>query len=143
MLRITFDSNVWEALVLPDRRATHADRASLERIFDEIESGRILPLISDVIVVIESTPRRGRQVYFRSSRTQATYSELGDTTNVEIEMIRPDVPRSPQLEAALAAAIKAGFRFIRVGRVSQARLEEHRYLDAILSDDDAKQVRIA
>jgi len=137
-LDVTFDSNVWECIVDPEKRDAHADANALNRIRSAIESGVVRPFISDVVVTLEGVRRRDRASVFRdieisstSTHSVAPPSPDGPATVSRTITRRTSFDHFPsaheKLSRSLHEAVTLGFKMIRVPPIGWMRLEEAWY----------------
>jgi hypothetical protein len=129
---VTFDSNIWEVIVLPEKLAVHPRRAELQIIRDHILSGQITPFISDVIFTLEAIRTKDRAATIRDVRLRTRKTESHSDSGLKISInINADFSHHPglndHLRKALAAALPMGFKLIKVNRIGFPMVEAHLY----------------
>jgi len=66
MIRVTFDSNVWQQIVSPTDYLNDGDAANFEKINKAIKSNVLAGYISDVIFTIEAIKKDFRQIFINT-----------------------------------------------------------------------------
>jgi hypothetical protein len=137
-MSVTFDSNVWESIADPAKLAVHADAVTLGEIKRAIEENRVVPYISDVVVLLESIATKERGKFFAGIKTTMRRSEDGmsaDSNGVPVIKSRLTISsvfdHFPQLHEKLSSALERafalGFKVINVPRIGWMRLDDHLY----------------
>lgn len=119
MITVTFDSNVWENIVDPSKRA---GQPIYENLYKAILEQRIKPFFSAVIINIEAIPSKDRKSH---------YSEY--TLNAENEY---DYELHDYLQDNIPKAVGLGFRFLslpRIGARSHSLVENNKADDELYS----------
>ena len=118
-ITVTFDSNVWESIVDPEKRIAGS---AFEAILTMIRSREILPFFSEGIATIETVPKQKRIDHFPSSRSKITM-RIGDNAPTVTEGT-PAHELSDYLSKNIPLALSLGFRFIRLPRAGAPRVPE-------------------
>lgn len=137
-ISVTFDSNVWELIVDIIKLNNHTDVLALKKIKEAIESKKILPYISDVVVTLEAIRKSDRANYIKKITTtmKQTQSVMGTQQDGYTLIYRKinivtNFDHHPglheYLSIALNEALKLGFQFINVPRIAWIRLDENIY----------------
>lgn len=127
-LRVTFDTNVFSHIVRPEGCHDPDLKAMTAEIKLLIETGRILPFVSETVFSLEGIEKRDRPLYF------GTYE-----ASMQVEILPTDEPRvirgrvclgpnnesrpatNPILIEKLEAARKLGFIFLASPRIAMPR----------------------
>lgn len=140
VVRITFDSNVWERIVVPNCFPNDPSASSITTIRAAISSGAASGFISETVATLEAIKKVKRPDYFSESTEKITFDERpseGATISGSV-CIRADDEMHygimPILRDRLSLAISEfGFKLLRVPRIGVARPTE--ILDASLTAD--------
>lgn len=127
-LAITFDSNVWEELVLQEKLEKHACKADLEVIKEAINNTSVKPYISDVILILEAVRKSDRAKFLQSFLLSKKTKDEGfqrisgeglpvyqQSITMTTSFDHPDL--SAQVSKAFNAALDLGFQLIKVNRI--------------------------
>lgn len=121
MITVTFDSNVWENIVDPNKRA---GQLIYERLHKAIVDQRIKPYFSEVIANIEAIPSGDRKRHFAQYKLRPENEK--------------DYELHEYLKENLEKAIALGFRFLscpRVGATSHSLVENNK------ADDESHSLK--
>jgi hypothetical protein len=117
-MRVTFDSQVWQQMVFPERHIKHPDHGLMVRIKDALRGDRMQGFICESFGTLEAIANKERAAFLANKipivKTQAT--NLGEG-NVSISItIESDHSRHPglhpKLEKELEEAIAIGMRLL-------------------------------
>ncbi len=146
-ISVTFDRNVYEFVVNPEKeRLPINEKRTYEAIHKMIESGTILPFISESVFTLETLKRKNssrKNVLGHRERIITTNSESNGNTSVITVGSNPYIhPGNHEKDNEfLAKAIELGFKILpiyRLGRlVNPAIKAEWRY---ILPTDDILEI---
>jgi hypothetical protein len=118
-LSVTFDTNVFQPVVRPDKFPNDRELNALEQIHEALKTGRILGFIAEPIANIEQIPKKKRPAYFGGMRALVAGSQvvLPDGTIKASYTIKPDPSAHPGLPPILVDRIKdglaLGFKILR------------------------------
>jgi hypothetical protein len=65
-LRVTFDSNVWQMVVMPSLASKTSLYADFVTIYEALRAGQIQGFISETVGTLEAIRNVGRKAYFTS-----------------------------------------------------------------------------
>ncbi|CBA16124.1 hypothetical protein XALC_1625 [Xanthomonas albilineans GPE PC73] len=148
-MSVTFDSNVWESIVVQDKLEVHHSANSLRAIRDAIESKRIAPYILDSVVTLESLRKSHRKDFLggikiisRRQKEQVNFENGVNQIEITCNIISdyshfPSL--HPKLEDALGKARKLGFLFINVPRIAAMRLPYEWYKPQEATDSELSE----
>jgi hypothetical protein len=127
---VTFDSQVFRAVVEPSRHLMHPTRRSLELVHAAILEGVIQPVASEGIFTLEEVALSDRARFLCNRRSIAeTVSERAKGNTLELTVsVGPDHSLHPGLslesKRRFGAAIALGFRFLNIPRIGMVRPPE-------------------
>lgn len=144
-MRVTFDTNSWQRVVVPERFPGDPKRAEVDAIYHAILSARIAGFISETVVTLEAIPKRfGRRSGYLAKRAEdvaevvhesATVDNQTGTVRVQgtirlggTSAAHPGL--SPVLHDRLNKAFELGFRLLpssRIGTARPAAIDQERY----------------
>jgi hypothetical protein len=115
-MKVTFDSQVWEPMVFPDRHLKNPDHVSMVKIKDALRSGRLQGFLCDTIGTVEAIAKSDRAAYragtipiIQTSAKNLGKGIRGLSITIETDhSLHPGLhPRlSEKLEEALAIGIR-------------------------------------
>jgi hypothetical protein len=127
MIKVTFDTNVWRKVSLPND-TDHATDPLLEyyqKIHEAIKTAKIAAYIAEVIFTLEGIEGKDRQSFMKSY--EADIDCVIDETPSQDEMIELSLTIAPNIKAHLGnnhylskylrEALKIGFKILRCPRV--------------------------
>lgn len=117
MTTVTFDSNVWEEVVDDSKRT---EGSVYDKIFEEIESGNVKPLFFEGLAILESIPKKDRKDYIRNYKASLSIQLEDAWPHVTEGSAAPEV--SEYLNNLIPKALKMGFKFIHIPRISAPSL---------------------
>jgi hypothetical protein len=122
-MKVTFDSNVWQLVVMPEENPSDADAANFLKIHQAILDGRITPFLSETIFTLEGLMRKERKKFLGDYRAKIKTTEQADDTRIKIGMsIGPDEDAHPgnheYLAKYLDTAAKMGFKLVHIARIA-------------------------
>lgn len=130
-MKVTFDSNVWEAFFY--------ERPAYPELREKIESGSISPYVCEISICLESIQNEERETFFKNYRPKVNITrtqEPGGAIGMRIEF-RPNTEAhpglSPNLLKRLNKAKELGFKVIRMvnfGTVRSSEIPEDMLLKA-------------
>ncbi|MDP4026615.1 DUF2934 domain-containing protein [Methylobacterium sp. NEAU 140] len=122
-MKITFDSNAWQKIVVPERFPKHEDNQIFRNIRQAVLDNEIKGYIVETVTTLEAIKRVDRAEYF-SSRTSKTQIDESITPDGRLKIsfkLGPDDSHHPGLmpvlEDRLSEAFKIGFKFLKIPRV--------------------------
>lgn len=122
-IRVTFDSNVWEKVVFPDRCCSHEEKECFYTIQQMIRSGKIKAYLCETIFMLEAIQKKNRLPFFAGYKPNIEVMEQ-ELSNGEIALsieIYSDVNihqgNTPQLDECWKAAKLIGFKILRCSRI--------------------------
>lgn len=126
-MRVTFDSNVWQKVVCPERFSKDLRQNEFQIIRLAVQSGRVLGYISEHFALIEAIPRRDRPAYLGKIpspvRVVDQSSSLGDYSfMLEVGGTSEGHPGlAPVLADRFHSAVALGFRLLPSPRIGLPR----------------------
>jgi hypothetical protein len=146
-MSVTFDSNVWESIAEPAKLAVHTDAVALGEIRRAIEDKRVVPYLSDLVVLLESICKADRGSFFAGIKTTIRRSENSMSidpggvpvinSTLTISSVFDHFPQlHEKLSSALERAFALGFKVINVPRIGWMRLDDHLYKPQESGPDD-------
>lgn len=137
-LTVTFDTCAFRILVEDHKREAHPQKAAFDTIKMAIQTGRIIPFVSDVLVILEGIPKHERAKAFQSIGLQSTRDDKGitgyspegvpiRTINITLTptMSRPELPE--QLLQALNIGKAWGFQYISIPRIGMPFVDNKKH----------------
>lgn len=132
-MKVTFDSNVWQLVVMPDENPSDANAAEFSKIHQAIVAGKITPFLSETIFTLEGIMRKERKKFLGDYRAKVDTTEEADGNQIKLTTtIGPNVEAHPgnheHLKKYLDAAVKLGFKLIhtpRIGGIINRDAREH------------------
>lgn len=124
-MKIIFDSNVWQIVVIPDDYQDESSLNDFKKIHQAIIDKRIEPFLSETVFTIEAIRKVERQDFFSSTKAKIDVKEKdGKDNSVSLEFsIGPneddaiDFDDRPILKKYFDEAIKIGFKIARLPRI--------------------------
>ncbi len=136
-MKIIFDSNVWQIVVIPDDYSEEPYQEAFRKIKDAIVEGKIEPYVSETIFTIEAIKKVERQDFFSSQKPKLKIEVEEKRSVVSISMqIGPNNEDAinftdrPILKKYFDEAIRLGFKIVRLPRIGgfvNEEIEEVRY----------------
>lgn len=145
-MKITFDTNTWQKVVVPERFPNDPEQPLMLEIRDAVRDGRAEGFISETVATLEAI-RKGERASYLPKRAEAGLMfEIPHDGIPDSESGRPAIGSRvllggsstahpglmPILADRLEAAFALGFKLIRVSRVATVRPtaidHEHLYL---------------
>jgi hypothetical protein len=122
-MRITFDSNVWQMVVMPSLVPTHKDHDDFVTFHEALRTKHIEGFISETVGTLEAIKLAGRTSYFTSIKPIVDVKTEVKTGNQIVLSVKigtnhsqhPGLP--PVLQDRLEAALSLGFRLLRTPRI--------------------------
>src|ERR1700691_4408572 len=117
-IRVTFDSNAWEAAVCPD--ATHQQHMCLLEINEALRDRRLHGFICETVGPLEtvSKPKRADYLAKRKFKTYVRTEGTGNHTDIRItfqmDHNHPDLVLHPKLLNKLETARRIDIRLLQV-----------------------------
>lgn len=130
-MKVTFDSNSWQPIVLPDKFPKDPRCSNFLKIQASARDGRIRGYISETVATLEGIKKIDRASYFSGSAPKVDFHEevVGDRIRIRFTM-GPDDTLHPGLPAVLSDRLKAalalGMRLLRAPRLALAKPAELR-----------------
>ncbi|MGO9420645.1 DUF2934 domain-containing protein [Roseiarcus sp.] len=128
-LHVTFDSNVWEDVVSPDRLSGKPERQQqAARVRGAIERGEVIGFFSEGWTTLEALEKRARAEFFANQVVEPRLFEtvLPDGTLTTGALIGPNQshrpPLSPKVCELLTKATALGLRLLTVPRYHELSL---------------------
>jgi hypothetical protein len=116
VVRVTFDSNVWESIVDAEMRIKDdSEREPFVRIRSAIEQNRMAGYICDAVANLEAIKIKERAAFFSGQKLQPTLIRVAEDT-VSVSMAPSQEHRKdlmPVLADRLSRAVSGGFRLMR------------------------------
>lgn len=118
-LRVTFDSNVWQAAVIPSLASRTDLFADFNTIHEALRAKLIQGFISETVGTLEAIRNAGRKAYFTSIKPKvnmqvASASRRGRALNIEVGTTHDQHPGLHKvLEERLEVALALGLRLMR------------------------------
>ena len=146
-MRVTFDTNVWNRMVLPEKWANSPNHDSLVRIKDAIRNGKIAGFISEGFATVESIGKRNRARYHVQSVPAVEVTPTvhsGGSVSMSIN-IKPKHNQHPGIgedfEEELTAALAIGIKLLTtpyIGLAVPDRLRNNRdiYAEEVFASVD-------
>ncbi|MBB57560.1 MAG: hypothetical protein CMM42_10065 [Rhodospirillaceae bacterium] len=126
-LKVTFDSNIFQHVLRPDKFPNDPELAAIQAIHDAIQKGDIQGFVAETMADLEAIKRDDRASYFSSSSAQSKASEdvLPDGSIKLSFSLSPDPNAHPGVHQILidrfSEAIVLGFKFMRCPRIGLPR----------------------
>ncbi len=127
-LKITFDKNVYEFVVDPEKALTHPGMEQFKIIHKAIRNGNILPFICETILTYETIGRNKRKEILSNDKP-FVFSSLGSVFTMASN---PDILPAHHIkdEKYLNAAIALGFKILsgkRIGKLINPAINSTMY----------------
>ncbi len=127
MIRVTFDSNVWEQAI-----STESDKpVQYRKLRQEIQERKIEPYICEIALTLDSSiPKKNRPAFWQSYQPKMKTNILSIYNNeLSVELsIAPDNLKHPgihpKLQPKLIEAKKLGFKALRMTNIGTVRCLE-------------------
>lgn len=125
MIKVTFDSNVWETVCLPNKSPNEASVACFEKIHEAVKAGKVAAHIVEVVFTLEALQKSSRQPFMKSYKIKIE-GAVDETPHQDGMIglsfsIGPDTKAHPgntdQLNCYLKIARGIGFKILRCARV--------------------------
>lgn len=133
MMRVTFDTNVWNRMVFPERWLDSTNYDSLVRIKDAIQSGHVRGFISEGFATVEAISKRNRAKFYAQNipAVEVTPKVQGGSISMSIE-IKANHSQHPgigdEFEEELNEALAIGMKLLStpyIGLVVPDRLRNN------------------
>jgi hypothetical protein len=146
-MRVTFDTNVWNRMVLPEKWIGCPNYDSLVRINEAIRNGQIRGFISEGFATAESISKRNRARYHVQSVPAVEVTPMlqsGGSVSMSID-IRPKHDQHPGIgedfEEELTAALAIGVKLLTTPYIGLAvpdrlRNNPHIYAEEVFTTTD-------
>jgi hypothetical protein len=85
-MKITFDSNVWQIVVSPDRYPEDQAISSFKEINSHIRSGHLLGFLAEPIFTLEAIKKVDRRDFFQKFSPPFTFQENIQTNGVNLSI---------------------------------------------------------
>lgn len=128
-LTVTFDSNIFQPVLRPDKFPNDPEISDIQAINDALRKGKIFGFIAETMADLEAIRRDDRAAYFSSCSpsTNVTETELSDGTVKLSFSVGPDLNAHPGIHQILvdrfSDALSIGIKFLRCPRISLPRPE--------------------
>jgi hypothetical protein len=129
-MRVTFDSNAWERIVVPHRYPKDPVHSDLLKVNAALQDGRVEGFISETVATLEAIPRTERGAYFASRQLKLEASELPrDNGRIGFSIrIGGDDEYHPGLKPVLSDRLRIarelGFKLLPSSRLGIPRPQE-------------------
>ncbi|WP_155295302.1 hypothetical protein [Chromobacterium violaceum] len=151
-IHVTFDSNIWESILIGGKLKEHSEKEALSTILLLIQSKMITPYISDVIITLESIRKLDRKRYHKDITIKTTLTPSAES-DTKTDIAKPyKITLTPQYDhhtglcetllVATRKALELGFTFINAPRIGSLRLDEKLY-KPIESNEEELSERLA
>lgn len=126
-MRVTFDSNAWQPVVVPHRFPKHPSPGAIESVHGAVRSGRLQGFISETVATLEAVPKLLRDRYLSERQlTLETVREHGGDGEVGFAVRVSGNPDhhpglKPVLVDRLGEAFALGFRLLPSPRLGMPR----------------------
>ena len=89
-IRVTFDSNVWEKGVFPDKFPVDPNHIFLPKIKEALQKGRLQGFICETVGTLEAIKRKERANYFanKNPKSEVQIEGTGSSLSVTITFKR-------------------------------------------------------
>jgi hypothetical protein len=117
-MRVTFDTNVWNRMVFPERYSNRHNCLALAKIKDAIRSGRVHGFISEGFATVEAIKKQDRALFHVQNvpEVKVTHKSFGPGLHclkIEIEAKRDLHPGlTPEFEEELKEALAIGMKLL-------------------------------
>ena len=114
-MRVTFDTNVWNRMVFPDRYKDRPNYLALVKVRDAIQRGRVRGFISEGFGTAESIKKQDRAL-FHVQNVKVTNKSYGSglhCLSIEIEAkndLHPGI--TPEFEEEISEALAIGMKLL-------------------------------
>jgi hypothetical protein len=122
-MKVTFDSNVWQLVVMPEENLSEPDAASFVKIHAAILNGRLIPYLSETIFTLEGINKKDRKYFLGEYDPKVEVKERSQGNLMSLDFsLGPDEDAHPgnneYLKKYLPAAVKLGFKIIHAPRIA-------------------------
>lgn len=127
MQKVTFDSNVFQPIVRPDKFPNDGEVTALQAIHDALKAGKLVGFVAETQADLEAIKRNNRPAYFSGVKTDVNFTETDQPSGViKLSMsIGPKENAHPGLHPILADrftdALALGILFMRCPRIGLPR----------------------
>lgn len=135
-MKVTFDSNTWRKVASPDNFPKDPIIVDYRIIREAINTGVIIPFISETVFTLEAIQKKNRKAFFRDYKAVTT-TDLTEGENGSIKMritVGPNKNAHPGnndfLKEHLADAVQLGFNIIhlpRIAGITNREIEAYKY----------------
>jgi len=125
MIKVTFDSNVWQKVTSPDEYPNEASIDCFRKIHAAVKAGKVAAYIAEVVFTLEALKKNDRQSFMRSyeAKIDGAIDEMprqdgmiGLTISISSD-IKAHPGNNPDLYKYLKVALDLGFKIIRYPRL--------------------------
>lgn len=140
-MRVTFDSNVWQKVVVPEKFPADPRASDLLEINDALRDGRVHGFISETVATLEAIRKIDRGTYFSGASPKVGSTVRAHTHTARLSMtVGPDDSLHPGLMPVLSdrlsAAVAMGMRLLPAPRIGMPRPPS--FTDALGNPDPGK-----
>ncbi len=117
VMRVTFDSNVWEGIVEPEAFPSPVERNSQLRVLHQaVKDGRIIGFICESVATMEGVKKKDRTEFLskQTLRPRVKTDDPGFSPGVMAPDQSARPPLMPVLRDRMAAAVQLGMRVIKI-----------------------------
>lgn len=135
-MKVTFDSNTWRKVASPDNFPKDPINGDYRTIREAINTGIIIPFISETVFTLEAIQKKDRKTFFRDYKAVITTDVTeGEDGYIKMQFkIGPNENAHPGnndfLKEHLADAVQLGFNIIhlpRVAGITNKEIESFKY----------------
>lgn len=143
-MKILFDSNVWQQIVIPGNYKHESAYPAYQKIQQAIIDHRIHAFLSETIFTIEALPKKIRRDALGSKKVKMETTETAGTDNsLTLSLsIGPDpndalrIMDTPILEKYLSEALRLGFKIASLPRIGGlVNKDVEKFIDRMNNDD--------
>ncbi|MDQ3650542.1 MAG: hypothetical protein M3458_09805 [Acidobacteriota bacterium] len=150
MIKVTFDSNVWQRVSSPHEYPDEASIECFRKIHAAVKAGKVAAYIAEVVFTLEALKRNDRQSFMRSykAKIDGAIDEMprqdgmiGLTISISSD-IKAHPGNNPDLYKYLKDALDIGFKIIscpRVGAITNPDIDQSFFVQE--SDDENLEKR--
>jgi hypothetical protein len=124
-LRVTFDTNAWQRVTLPDKFRRDSAHSNFLKINAALSSGRLLGFICDTVATLEGLQNKQRPEFLAKQRVEAKLVNV-DGLQDPVTMVAPDQSHRPALSPVLTDRLKdavaLGLKLMRTPRYTELTL---------------------